>query len=58
MTYKNTPITVAEITDLEGVSINAFIENLPGYKAQNLTLNFMISFLFVISATVIGVFLY
>ncbi|AXZ22359.1 ABC transporter permease [Staphylococcus warneri] len=45
-------------SDLEGVSINAFIENLPGYKAQNLTLNFMISFLFVISATVIGVFLY
>lgn len=35
-----------------------FVENLPGYKAQNLTLNFMISFLFVISATVIGIFLY
>ena len=31
---------------------------LPGYKAQNLTLNFMIVFLFIISATVIGVFLY
>lgn len=44
--------------ELEAISINDFIENLPGYKPQNLTLNFMISFLFVISATVIGIFLY
>lgn len=44
--------------ELEAVSINDFIENLPGYKPQNLKLNFMISFLFVISATVIGIFLY
>ncbi|HHP7529884.1 TPA: ABC transporter permease [Staphylococcus aureus] len=44
--------------ELEAVSINDFIENLPGYKPQNLTLNFMNSFLFVISATVIGIFLY
>ncbi|HHA6632668.1 TPA: ABC transporter permease [Staphylococcus aureus] len=44
--------------ELEAVSINDFIENLPGYKPQNLTSNFMISFLFVISATVIGIFLY
>ncbi len=44
--------------ELEAVSINDFIENLPGYKPQNLTLNFMISSLFVISATVIGIFLY
>ncbi|HBC8048431.1 TPA: FtsX-like permease family protein [Staphylococcus aureus] len=44
--------------ELEAVSINDFIENLPGYKPQNLTLNFMISFLFVISATAIGIFLY
>lgn len=43
---------------LEAVGINKFVENLPGYKAQNLTLNFMISFLFIISATVIGIFLY
>ncbi|MCU5746254.1 ABC transporter permease [Staphylococcus sp. SQ8-PEA] len=43
---------------LEAVSINQFIEHLPGYKPQNLTLNFMITFLFIISATVIGVFLY
>ncbi|HDE4129334.1 TPA: ABC transporter permease [Staphylococcus aureus] len=44
--------------ELEAVNNNDFIENLPGYKPQNLTLNFMISFLFVISATVIGIFLY
>ena len=37
---------------------NHKLNNLPGYKAQNLTLNFMIVFLFIISATVIGVFLY
>ncbi|MBJ8320505.1 ABC transporter permease [Staphylococcus pseudintermedius] len=43
---------------LEAIDINTFIENLPGYQAQNLTLNFMISFLFIISAIVIGVFLY
>lgn len=45
-------------SDLEAIEIESFIENLPGYQAQNLTLNFMISFLFVISATVIGIFLY
>ena len=28
--------------DLESISISQFIKNLPGYKAQNLTLNFMI----------------
>lgn len=44
--------------DLEVLAIEDFIEELPGYKEQNLTLNFMIGFLFVISATVIGVFLY
>ena len=41
--------------DKEAVSIDNFIEQLPGYQAQNLTLNFMITFLFVISATVIGI---
>lgn len=43
---------------LEAIQIEQFIENLPGYQAQNLTLNFMISFLFIISATVIAIFLY
>ena len=40
------------------VGIDKFIENLPGYKPQNLTMNFMITFLFIISTTVIGIFLY
>src|SRR5699024_4327985 len=44
--------------ELEVINIDKFVENLPGYQAQNLTLNFMITFLFVISATVIGIFLY
>lgn len=44
--------------DLEVVGIDKFIENLPGYKPQNLTMNFMITFLFIISTTVIGIFLY
>ncbi|MCO4330633.1 ABC transporter permease [Staphylococcus hyicus] len=43
---------------LEAIKISSFIENLPGYQAQNMTLNFMIIFLFVISATVVGIFLY
>ncbi|HHW6847552.1 TPA: ABC transporter permease [Staphylococcus aureus] len=45
-------------SDLEVIGIDEFVENLPGYKPQNLTMNFMITFLFVICATVIGVFLY
>ncbi|MDL1994094.1 ABC transporter permease [Staphylococcus saprophyticus] len=44
--------------NLEAIGIESFVKNLPGYTAQNLTLNFMISFLFIISATVIGIFLY
>lgn len=49
----------AEIDDeFEILEIEEFIESLPGYTAQKLTLNFMIIFLFVISAAVIGIFLY
>lgn len=43
---------------LEVIEIEAFIEKLPGYKAQNLTLNFMIYFLFVVSAVIVAIFLY
>lgn len=35
-----------------------FIEKLPGYRAQNLTFAFMIGFLIVIAAVVIGIFMY
>lgn len=41
---------------LDILSIDEFVEYLPGYRAQNMTLNFMITFLFIISATVIAVF--
>ncbi|MCU9534421.1 ABC transporter permease [Streptococcus sp. CSL10205-OR2] len=43
---------------LEKLSIADFIENLPGYKAQNLTFAFMIGFLIIISSIVIGIFIY
>lgn len=45
-------------TDLAKLSIADFIENLPGYAAQNLTLNAMIYFLFVIVAAIVGIFMY
>ncbi len=43
---------------LEAIEIETFIGNLPGYTEQNLTLNFMIYFLFVISAVIVSIFLY
>ncbi|WP_024407020.1 ABC transporter permease [Streptococcus suis] len=50
---------VASVPDeLEKVAIADFIENLPGYKAQNMIFGFMIGFLIVISAIVIGIFIF
>ncbi|MGT2772476.1 ABC transporter permease [Streptococcus marimammalium] len=43
---------------LEKLNIPDFIENLPGYKAQNLTFAFMIGFLVIISSIVISIFIY
>jgi len=43
---------------LEAIEIETFIRSLPGYTEQNLTLNFMIYFLFVISAVIVAIFLY
>lgn len=40
------------------LSINEFIEKLPGYSAQNITFNLMIGFLFVITLIIIAIFLY
>ena len=34
------------------------MKNLPGYTEQNLTLTYMIYFLFVISAAIVAIFLY
>ena len=44
--------------DAKTYPIQAFIDKLPGYTAQNLTFELMIGFLFVISLIVIAVFLY
>ncbi|OKL38260.1 ABC transporter permease [Domibacillus mangrovi] len=43
---------------LEVSEIETFIRNLPGYTEQNLTLNFMIYFLFAISSVIVAIFLY
>lgn len=43
---------------LEEIKISDFIDDLPGYRAQNLTFAFMIGFLIVIAAIVIGIFIY
>lgn len=40
------------------LSTNELIESIPGYAEQNLTLNAMIYFLFVIAAAVIAIFMY
>lgn len=44
--------------EIEVIGIDTFIENLPGYTEQNLTLNLMIYFLIVISAIIVAIFLY
>ncbi|MEX1566126.1 ABC transporter permease [Enterococcus sp. C42(2024)] len=44
--------------DLEQIKISKFINELPGYNAQGLTFGFMIGFLIVIAAIVIGIFIY
>lgn len=44
--------------DLQAIATSEFIEAIPGYAAQNLTLNGMIYFLFVIVAAVVGIFMY
>ena len=49
-------VTVEE--DLAVIETEAFIESLPGYTEQSLTLNFMIYFLFAISSVIVAIFLY
>lgn len=43
---------------LQSLTTEEFINSLPGYSAQNLTLNSMIYFLFVIVTAIIGIFMY
>lgn len=44
--------------NLEKIQVSKFIQDLPGYSAQVLTFGFMIGFLIVIAAIVIGIFIY
>ncbi|MCU1870408.1 ABC transporter permease [Enterococcus faecium] len=44
--------------DLEQIKISKFINELPGYNAQVLTFGFMIGFMIIIAAIVIGIFIY
>ncbi|WP_419954881.1 ABC transporter permease [Neobacillus niacini] len=44
--------------ELTSIEIEKFIQNLPGYTEQKLTLNFMIYFLFGISSIIVAIFLY
>ncbi len=43
---------------LEAITIDAFINDLPGYRPQVLTFGFMIGFLIAIAAIVIAIFMY
>ncbi|MBO0411747.1 ABC transporter permease [Enterococcus hulanensis] len=45
-------------TKLEKMTPEIFIENIPGYTPEKLTLNTMIYFLFVVVAAIIGIFMY
>lgn len=44
--------------ELDVLPISDFISNLPGYRAQLLTFGFMIGFLVLIAAIIIGIFMY
>jgi putative ABC transport system permease protein len=50
--------TLPVMDELEIIEVESFIENLPGYTEQKLTLNFMIYFLFAISSIIVAIFLY
>ncbi|MEQ7290534.1 ABC transporter permease [Enterococcus gallinarum] len=45
-------------TKLTALTFDDFVENLPGYSAEKLTLNAMVYFLFVVVAAIVGIFLY
>ncbi|RRC92161.1 ABC transporter permease [Erysipelotrichaceae bacterium OH741_COT-311] len=54
--HTDEPITLT--SNLEIISIQDFINSIPGYQAQILTFGLMIIFLVLISSIVLGVFLY
>ncbi len=55
---RNGEDTAVQNTELQVIEIEEFIQSLPGYTEQNLTLKFMIYFLFAISAVIVAIFLY
>ncbi|MEG2707541.1 MAG: ABC transporter permease [Vagococcus sp.] len=54
----NNTVKSSATPKLQHMTTDEFINNLPGYAAQNLTLNSMIYFLFVIVTAIIGIFMY
>lgn len=55
---KNYKVNKKDSKELKKYSITQFISKLPGYAAQNITFEFMIGFLMIISFIVISIFLY
>lgn len=58
---KENDVTVtnnADDANLEAVDLDTFIQNIPGYSAESLTLNSMIAFLFIVVAAIVGIFMY
>ncbi len=55
---KKTSVNKDSQPKLNTLTTDHFIESLPGYSAQNLTLNAMIYFLFFIVTAIIGIFMY
>lgn len=55
---KNPMIDNQSGTKMSQLTTEEFIENLPGYSAQNVTLNAMIYFLFVVATAIVGIFMY
>lgn len=49
---------VEDTKEIDQVSVEDFIQAVPGYQAQNITFAMMIAFLIVITAIVLGVFMY
>lgn len=54
----DTASTITKNEELDAIEMETFIESLPGYTEQKLTLNFMIYFLFAISSIIVAIFLY
>lgn len=55
---KNSQFKSSDHDNLERLSITIFVSSLPGYSAEQLTLNTMIYFLFVMALAVIGIFMF